>query len=107
MNRNKLLLVGGIGAVAVFGLGWYLTMPRSSSSGPQNAVDQGAQLAAGPFAAQGTAPDFGNLLSYNQIPGVLSAPQATSVSQIFNYMDPSTWPSGQQTPGSGLQMVAQ
>jgi len=84
MNRNKsLLLLGGLGAVAVFALGWYLTNSSSSSSSssgaPQNAVNPNAQVGAGAYA-QGTMPDIGNLLSYNQIPGVLSAPQATSVS---------------------------
>jgi hypothetical protein len=80
-RTKTMLLVGGAAAVGVFAIGWFLTNPSgsSSSSGPQNAVDPGAQLAAGPFAAQGTMPDIGNLLSYNQVPGAISAPQATSV----------------------------
>lgn len=81
MNRNSLLLLGGAGAVGVFALGWYLTSGSSSSSSAQNAVDPNAQDApGGPFAAQGTMPDIGNLLSYNQVVGSATiAPQATSV----------------------------
>lgn len=77
-----MLLVGGAAAVGVFAIGWYLTSgsPSSSSSSAQNAVYPGAQDApGGPFAAQGTMPSIGNLLSYNQLPGVMSAPSATSV----------------------------
>jgi hypothetical protein len=90
MNRNSLLLLGAIGAVAVFGIGWYLTSTSTSStsSGPQNAVNPNAQIGAGAYA-QGTQPDIGNLLSYNQLPGVLSAPQATSVSPLQNWMNPA------------------
>ena len=83
MNRNNVLLVGGAAAIAVLGAGWLLESSRSSSSSsaPQNAVTPGAQDApGGPFAAQGTMPDFGNLLSYNQTPGAaVLTPQATSV----------------------------
>jgi hypothetical protein len=78
-----MLIVGGVGAVGVFAVGWFLTSGSSSSTAasPQNAVQQGAQDApGGPFAAQGTMPDIGNLLSYNQVPGsTVLAPQATSV----------------------------
>lgn len=81
MGRNSLLLLGGAIAVALFGVGWYLTGGFSSSApaGPQNAVNPNAQTDAG-LPAGGTMPDIGNLLSYNQAPGsTLSAPQATSV----------------------------
>jgi hypothetical protein len=78
-RTKTVLILGGAAAVGVFAIGWYLSSGSSSSSGPQNAVAPGAQLAAGPFAAQGTMPDIGNLLSYNQVPGAISAPQATSV----------------------------
>jgi hypothetical protein len=80
MNRDSLLLVGGASAIALFALGWYLTSSSSSSSSaPQNAVNPDAQVGAGAYA-QGTMPDIGNLLSYNQPVGVtVSAPQATSV----------------------------
>jgi hypothetical protein len=86
-----MLLLGALAAVAVFGVGWYLTNPPSSStssSAPQNAVNPHAQLGAGAWA-QGTMPDLGNLLSYNQLPGVLSAPQATSISPIQNFLNPA------------------
>jgi len=82
MNRTSWLVVGGIGAVALFGLAMYLTSATSSSSATsptsQAAANPNAQVGAGAFA-QGTMPDIGNLLSYNQVPGSLSAPQATSV----------------------------
>lgn len=85
MNRNKYLLLG-VGAVGVFALGWYLTNQNasnssssaSSSNTAQNAVDPNAQV--GTTGAQGTMPDFGNLLSYNQVVGsTVLTPQATSV----------------------------
>ena len=80
MSRNSVLIVGAIAAVAIFGVGWYLTGGLSSSApaAPQNAVNPNAQTDAG-LPAGGTMPDIGNLLSYNQVPGsTLSAPQATS-----------------------------
>jgi hypothetical protein len=83
MNRNKLLLFGGIGAAGLLAVWWYMSQQQSStSSGPQNAVNPNAQIGvAGPLGAQGTMPDIGNLLSYNQPVGaVMSVPQATSVS---------------------------
>jgi hypothetical protein len=83
MSRNSLLLLLGAAAVGVFALGWFLTSGTQSSTptGPQNAVNPNAQDApAGPFGAQGTMPDIGNLLSYNQVPGAtILTPQATSV----------------------------
>ncbi len=89
MSRNSLLVLGVLGAIAVFGIGWYLTEPRTSSStAPQSAVNPNAQIGAGAWA-QGTMPDLGNLLSYNQLPGVLSAPQATSISPIQNFLNPA------------------
>lgn len=83
MNRSSLLVLG-VAAAGVLLVGLYLESSRtssSSSSAPQNAVNPNAQDApGGPFAAQGTMPDFGNLLSYNQVVGsVTSAPQATSI----------------------------
>lgn len=72
------MLIGAAG-VALFALGWYLTSGQSAtSSSAQNAVNPQQSSASGAWA-QGTMPDFGNLLSYNQVPGLLSAPQATSV----------------------------
>jgi hypothetical protein len=81
MSRNSLLVLGGLAAIALFGVGWYLTegLTSSAPAGPQNAVNPNAQTDAG-LPAGGTMPDIGNLLSYNQAPGAtLSAPQATSV----------------------------
>jgi len=79
MKGNKtLLIVGAIAAVALFGVGWYLTQTPAAPAGAQDAVNPNAQIGAGAYA-QGTMPDFGNLLSYNQVPGSISAPQATSV----------------------------
>lgn len=95
---KTLLLVGGAAAVGLFALGWYLTNSSgsASSSAPQNAVNPNAQIGAGAYA-QGTMPDIGNLLSYNQPVGsVLSAPQATSVSSgIFG-------DTGTTTPGANV-----
>jgi hypothetical protein len=87
MNRNSLMVLGVLGAIAVFGIGWWLTEPRSPTA-PVNAVNPNAQVGAGAYA-QGTMPDIGNLLSYNQLPGVVSAPQATSISPIQNFMNPA------------------
>lgn len=79
MGRNSLLLLGGVLAVGVFALGWYLSGSSSAPAAPRNAVNPNAQTDAG-LPAGGTMPDIGNLLSYNQAPGsTLSAPQATSV----------------------------
>jgi hypothetical protein len=79
MGNKGLLVLGGLAIVALVGVGWYLTGGlQAQPAGAQNAVNAGAQTGAGAFA-QGTMPDLGNLLSYNQVPGVLSAPQATSV----------------------------
>jgi hypothetical protein len=83
MSRNSTLLLLGAAAVGVFALGWFLTSGTGSSqsTAPQNAVNPNAQDApGGPFGAQGTMPDIGNLLSYNQTPGAtILTPQATSV----------------------------
>jgi hypothetical protein len=78
-HNKPLLIYGGIAIVGVFGLGWFLTQGGGggAAAGAQNAVNPNAQTGAGAFA-QGTMPDIGNLLSYNQVPGALSAPQATS-----------------------------
>lgn len=79
MSRNSLLLLGGVAAIGVFALAWYVTSAQSSTpSTPQSAVNPNAQTGGG-LPAGGTMPDIGNLLSYNQVPGSLSAPQATSV----------------------------
>jgi hypothetical protein len=79
MGSKGLLVLGGLAIVALVGLGWYLTGGlQPQPAGAQNAVASGAQTGAGAFA-QGSMPDLGNLLSYNQVPGSLSAPQATSV----------------------------
>lgn len=80
--RTKTLLLLGVGAVGVFAAGWFLTSGGAQSGGAaQNAVNPNAQDApGGPFAAQGTMPDIGNLLSYNQPVGTNTiVPQATSV----------------------------
>jgi|SRR5215472_2812907 len=80
MNRNKVLIIGGIGATLLLGLVWWNSnKSQPQSEGTQNAVNPNAQIGAGSFA-QGTMPDLGNLLSYNQIPGsTILTPQATSV----------------------------
>jgi hypothetical protein len=80
MSGNKSLLVlGGLAIVALFAFGWYATGGlQAQPAGAQDAVNPNAQTGAGAWA-QGTMPDIGNLLSYNQVPGSLSAPQATSV----------------------------
>jgi hypothetical protein len=80
MSGNKSLLIfGGLAVVALVGLGWYLTGGlQAQPAGAQDAVNPNAQVGAGAYA-QGTMPDYGNLLSYNQVPGAISAPQATSV----------------------------
>jgi hypothetical protein len=81
MPKNKgLLVLGGLAIVALVGVGWYLTggLQPQPAAGAQNAVNPNAQTGAGAWA-QGTMPDIGNLLSYNMVPGSLSAPQATSV----------------------------
>jgi hypothetical protein len=81
-RTKTMLLLGGAAAVGLFAIGWYLTDGSSSSAAaPQNAVNPNAQDApGGPFGAQGTMPDLGNLLSYNQVPGAtILTPQATSV----------------------------
>jgi hypothetical protein len=80
MGNKGLLVLGGLAIVALVGVGWYLTggLQAQPAAGAQNAVSPNAQTGAGAFA-QGTMPDLGNLLSYNMVPGALSAPQATSV----------------------------
>jgi len=93
MNQSKtLLIVGGIGATLLLGLVWW----NSNKSAPSasDAVNPNAQIGAG-ANAQGTMPDFGNLLSYNQVPGVMSAPPATSIS---DWMD-SSWSSADRNSG--------
>lgn len=78
MSRNSWLIVGGIGATLVLGFVWW-NSNKAQPDQAQNAVDPNAQIGAG-ANAQGTMPDIGNLLSYNQIPGsTLITPQATSV----------------------------
>jgi len=79
MNQSKTyLMIGGIGVTLLLGLVWW-NSNKSQLSGLQNAVNPNAQQGAG-ATAQGTMPDFGNLLSYNQIPGsTVLTPQATSV----------------------------
>lgn len=79
MNLSKTwLVVGGIGTTLVLGLVWW-NSNKSQPTGAQNAVNPNAQIGAGSYA-QGTMPDIGNLLSYNQPIGVtMSAPQATSI----------------------------
>ena len=79
MNQSKtLLIVGGIGVTLLLGLVWW-NSNKSQPAGPQNAVNPNAQQGAG-ANAQGTMPDLGNLLSYNQLPGsTILTPQATSV----------------------------
>lgn len=115
-KTKTMLLVVGVGAVGVFAIGWILTSGGSSSSsaGPQNAVNPNAQDApGGPFAAQGTMPDIGNLLSYNQPVGAtVLAPQATSVSSGSpgDYSPiAASWgplgPLGIMPPGSSLRQV--
>ena len=95
MNRNKLLLVGGVGAAGVLAVVYFTSRGSSSSAaGAQTAVNPNAQVGAGAYA-QGTLPDIGNLLSYNQMPGVISAPQATSVTG-----DPTSVMGGPSTMGS-------
>jgi hypothetical protein len=76
--KSKWLYIGVAGALGVLGIVWWQTQKAAAPSGAQNAVDPNAQIGGG-LPAMGTAPDIGNLLSYNQIPGVMSAPQATSV----------------------------
>jgi hypothetical protein len=80
MGNKGLLVLGGLAIVALVGVGWYLTggLQAQPAAGAQNAVSPNAQTGAGAFA-QGTMPDLGNLLSYNSVPGSMSAPQATSV----------------------------
>lgn len=103
-KTKTMLIVVGVGAVGVFAIGWILTSGGSSSAAPQNAVNPNAQDApGGPFAAQGTMPDIGNLLSYNQpIGATVLAPQATSVSSgspgDFAGLDNPTWTGPQATP---------
>lgn len=102
MKNNKLLLFGGIGAAGLLAVWWIYTQQQASSSStsnaPQNAVNPNAQIGvSGPFGAQGTMPDFGNLLSYNQPVGAtMSAPQATSVNTGL------TGDYSQATPGATL-----
>jgi hypothetical protein len=76
--KGKWLYVGVAGALGVLGIVWWQSQKSAQVHGATNAVNPNAQIGAGAYA-QGTMPDFGNLLSYNQIPGVMSAPQATSV----------------------------
>jgi hypothetical protein len=80
MSGNKsLLILGGLAVVALAAFGWYATGGlQPKPAGAATAVNPNAQVGAGAYA-QGTMPDFGNLLSYNQVPGSISAPQATSV----------------------------
>ena len=79
MNQSKgWLIAGGIGVTLLLGLVWW-NSNKPQPDQPQNAVNPNAQIASGAFA-QGTMPDLGNLLSYNQIPGsTILTPQATSV----------------------------
>jgi len=77
MSQNKWVLIGG---AALLGLGaiWYFSTKSSTSTGSSNAVNPNAQIGAGAYA-QGTMPDIGNLLSYNNtVPGASIVPQATS-----------------------------
>ena len=78
LQGNTWLYVGVAGALGVLGIVWWQSQKPATPTGAQNAVNPNAQQGAG-ANAQGTMPDIGNLLSYNQIPGVISAPQATSV----------------------------
>ena len=80
MNQNNLwIIVGGIGATLLLGLVWWNSNKTQPDQGSQNAVNPSAQVSSGVFA-QGTMPDLGNLLSYNQLPGsTILTPQATSV----------------------------
>jgi len=79
MNLNKTwFIVGGIGATLLLGLVWW-NSNKTQPDQPQSAVNPNAQIGGG-LGAQGTMPDIGNLLSYNQIPGsTILTPQATSV----------------------------
>jgi len=86
--KDKWLYVGVAGALGVLGIVWWQSQKSAAPQGPQNAVDPNAQVNAGAFA-QNYAPDIGNLLSYNQLPGVMSAPQLTSVDPFSsNYYNP-------------------
>jgi hypothetical protein len=77
MKKNSWLIVGGIAGVAI--ILYALTRNSGSSTAAQNAVNPDAQIGAGAYA-QGTSPDIGNLLSYNQpTGGSLLIPQATNV----------------------------
>ena len=89
--KSKWLYIGVAGALGVLGIVWWQTQKAAAPSGAQNAVDPNAQIGGG-LPAMGTAPDIGNLLSYNQIPGVMSTPQATSVDPYItsNYFNPSS-----------------
>jgi hypothetical protein len=74
--NNKLLI--GIALAGGLGLIWFLTRNNSPPSAT-DAVNPNAQIGAG-ATAQGTEPDIGNLLSYNQpVNYVGIIPQATNV----------------------------
>jgi len=99
--RSKWVLFGVAGAVGVLGIVWWQSQKSAAPQGPQNAVNPNAQVNAGAYA-QGTAPDFGNLLSYNQIPGAISAPQVTSVDPFSSnyYSFPWNTPMGYTQAGA-------
>jgi hypothetical protein len=79
MPQNKWLVILGVGGIGLIAAGFYFAQKQTSNVGAQNAINPNAQVGAGAFA-QGTMPDIGNLLSYNQIPGAtILTPQATSV----------------------------
>jgi len=92
--KDKWLWVGVAGALGVLGIVWWQSQKSAAPTGPQNAVDPNAQtLGEGGgswYGAQGTAPDIGNLLSYNQVPGAsVLTPQLTSVDPFSsNYYNP-------------------
>ena len=87
--KDKWVYVGVAGALGVLGLVWWQTQKSAAPMGPQNAVDPNSQVGGG-LGAQGTAPDIGNLLSYNQVPGAtILTPQLTSVDPYSsNYYNP-------------------
>jgi hypothetical protein len=88
--KSKWVYLGIAGALGVLGIVWWQTQQSAApASGAQNAVNPDAQIGGG-LPAMGTAPDIGNLLSYNQVPGAMSAPQLTSVDPYSNsYYDPN------------------
>jgi len=98
--RSKWVYVGVAGVLGVLGIVWWQSQKSATPTGPQNAVDPNAQVGA--ISPMGTAPDLGNLLSYNQVPGAISAPQLTSVDPFAGnyYSVPWSTPMGYTQAGA-------